>query len=182
MAVIVSREPFDARVSPIHPAASRLLAPRRFHPRADRASDVDAGPRPWSGLPVSDAVGPWSLCPHGGGPPLGIVACRAPPTGAEGLVRQWPRRAPHLHRVAGTARGAVGTAPATAGGLACPPRGGSWRGRWGTAQSGAWSGHAPPHLPTMATSVACALAPHTDGAGRGRLGLLETPDGWNTPH
>src|SRR5262249_31561158 len=118
MEAMILRDTIDPLASRWIPAPPRRLAHGPHHHSADVAGDVDAGPGPLSGLPVSDAAHPQSLCPHGGRSPLGTVARRAGPAGAEILRRQWPLHPPDFHGAAGPARGALGAADATTRALA----------------------------------------------------------------
>jgi hypothetical protein len=97
MEAMVVSDTLDSLAFHDTPVAPRYLAHGRPHHSADVAGDVDAGSRPLSDLPVSDPVCPQSLYPHGDGSPLGIMARRAAPLGAEVLLHQWPLPTPYFH-------------------------------------------------------------------------------------
>jgi hypothetical protein len=131
MEAMVIRDTFDPLASRCIHAPPRRLAHGRPHHSADVAGDVDAGPRPLSGLPVSDPAHPQSLGPQSGRAPLGTMARRAPPAGAEVLLRQWPLHSSLCYRAASIVGRPLGAAHATIDTLAgahCLGAGGDGRG------------------------------------------------------
>ena len=138
---------------PRPPAASRRLAHGRPHHSVDVAGDLDTGPGAWSDRPVCDAAGPSSRDLHGGGSPLGIMARRAPPAGAEVLLRQWPgcTRPMFTERLLPlVALGLGGRSDLRTGWCTLPW---SWRGRQGHERAVARLGRQSP--PSRACCIVC---------------------------
>src|SRR5215510_9179227 len=179
MEALVIRDTFDSLASHDTPVTPRRLASGRPHHAADAAGDVDAGPGPLSGLPVSDAAGPQSLWPQAGGSSLGTVARRPPPASAEVLLCQWPLHPPYVYRAAGPAGRSMGAAHAATHPVAGAHRGGAGGNGRGTPEP--WPGprRQSQHAPAPTPSSAPPGWGRPPGARRRRLGRSEGSDLWD---